>query len=570
MKKQGEGSDALRKKAEQRAAERRAREGTAAGLSVADAAALVHELQVHQIELEMQNEELQQARTEAELARARLADLFDFAPVGYFTVAPDSAIREVNLTGARTLGVDRAGLVTRRLAGFLAEADRPAFSAAMARAVETGTTQECGATLAPGTGEGRRSTFLQLTIAASSGGEELRVAVVDATERRRAEEQARTSQKLEAIGQLAGGVAHDFNNLLTIILSSCELALDDVGVEAPSHEPLVELKGAAERAADLTRRLLAFSRKQVVLPRVVDLNALVRDAAATLRPLLRADIDVVLSLAPDLGPVELDPAQLDQVLAHLAVNARDAMPDGGTLTIATANVEPPAGERPAGAGGGLGPRVRLTVRDTGTGIDAATLEHVFEPFFTTKATGQGTGLGLAIVFGVVKGCGGVISVRSAPGAGATFDLDFPRAREPLARELPPKRRAPAIEGTETILVVEDEPVVLRIAVRVLKAAGYAVLGATNGAEALAMCEQHDGIIDLVVSDIVMPGMSGIALGQRLRTTSPKTKVLYMSGYTADALAPEQGVRVTAAELLGKPFTPEELRVKVRQMLDEGR
>jgi signal transduction histidine kinase/CheY-like chemotaxis protein len=558
--------EAERRLAERRLAERTSGEKSVAPASAADAAALVHELEVHQIELEMQNEELRVAHAEAEAARARFADLFDFAPVGYFTVSRDSSIREVNLTGARLLGVERAKLIGCRLGVFLAESDRRAFSAALSAAHESRGPQECEATLTPAPNGSSPATLVQMTISVPLGGEEARVAVFDSTERRRSENLARTSQKLEAIGLLAGGVAHDFNNLLTIIMSNCALALETVAGEAPLHEPLVELREAAERAAGLTRQLLAFSRKQVVVPRVVDLNSLVRHAGGMLRRIIPEDIELVLTLAPDLGPVELDPTQFDQMFLNLVINARDAMPGGGRLTVSTTNVGGDPGGAPQSPSARSGSRVRLTVSDTGTGMDAQTMEHIFEPFFTTKELGRGTGLGLSTVFGIVTGCGGHISVRSRPGEGATFDVDLPRAPGPPLNAEPRRESDPAAKGTETILVVDDEPVLLRIALRVLTSAGYTVLGATSGNEALALSERHEGKIHLLLSDIIMPGMSGSALGQRLREIRPETKILYMSGHTADALKSSNALGDRPVELLDKPFTPEELRRKVREVL----
>ena len=560
-------SGGTRRRAEQRLSERPPPEAGEGAASASDAAALVHELRVHQIELEMQNEELELSRAEAEAARERYADLYDFAPIGYFTVTRDSSIREANLTGARLLGVERSQLLGRRLGALVAEADRPAFNAALARAIESQAQEACGVTLAAAPGAAASPVYLQMTISASPGGEELRVVAVDATERKRSEDQVRTSQKLEAIGQLAGGVAHDFNNLLTIILSNAEVALRDVAAGTPGHESLLELTAAGRRAAALTRQLLAFSRKQVVRPRTVDLNTLMRNIGDMLRRLVGEQIDLQLSLAPDVAPVEVDPVQLDQVMMNLAVNARDAMPSGGALTLSTANLDPSVDDRRRGPNRS-GPFVRLTVTDTGTGMDAATMEHIFEPFFSTKREGHGTGLGLATVFGIVKRCGGEIAVRSEPGAGTTFAIDLPRSLAPLPSRSPSgEKEASPRRGTETILLVEDEGALLRIAERTLRSAGYTVLAASSGAEALRVCERHPDPIDLAVSDLVMPGMSGATFGAHLRRVHPETKLLYMSGYTADALTPEHGVMDPAVPLLNKPFTGAELARKVRDVLE---
>jgi PAS domain S-box-containing protein len=513
----------------------------------------------------MQNEELRLAHAEAETARQRYAELYDSAPVGYFTLSRDSTIREVNLTGARLLGLERTGLVDRRLALFVAEGDRAALDAAITKALESKVVESCDVTLAPVAQGASPSPYVQMTFAARGGGV-VQVAAVDSTERKRSDDMVRTSQKLEAIGQLAGGVAHDFNNLLTVIMHHSDVALEAVAVGAPLHEDLVELKAAAERAAALTRQLLAFSRQHVVKPEEVDLNALVRNIAAMLRRMIGEDIQLVLSLTATPASIQLDPTQLDQLLMNLAVNARDAMAGGGTLTVSTTNLDVPAGRHDGGSKGTPGPCVRLTVTDTGTGMGASTMDHAFEPFFTTKEVGRGTGLGLSTVFGIVKQCGGNISLRSELGHGTTFDIDFPRSLAHATTGASVERKQErALGGTETILVVDDEPALLRIATRVLGSAGYTVLGAASGAEALLLCERHAGAIHLAVSDVIMPGMSGVAFAERLRRARPETKILYMSGYTADALGPDHGI-TDSTQLLSKPFTSDELRRRVREVL----
>ncbi len=558
--------DDVRRRAEQQLAARRSREGGDPSPSLAEAAALVHELQVHQIELEMQNEELLRSRAEAEAARERYADLYDFAPVGYFTVTGDSTIRQLNLTGARLLGLERSRLVDRRLGGLLAEADRPALEAALRKAALDQTRESCEVALAAAPGGPGHPRTLQMTVSAPRGEPaELRVVAVDVTERRRSEEQLRTSQKLDAIGRLAGGVAHDFNNVLTVILNHAEVALGAVAPDAPLHGSLVAIQEAAQRAAALTRQLLAFNRRQAVRPQVVDLNVLVRGFADMLHRVLGEDIDLVLSLDPNVAPVEVDPTQIDQVIMNLAVNARDAMPRGGSLTLSTAGVALDPAHRPRG--GAASAFVRLTVTDTGAGMDPGTMAHLFEPFFTTKERGSGTGLGLSTVFGIVKQSGGHVTVSSEPGKGTSFEINLPRS---TALPAPPPRRADertsSERGTETILVLEDEDALLRICTLVLAAAGYTVLGAASGAEALRACEEHEGTIHLALSDIIMPGMSGVGFARRLRALRPETKVLYMSGYTDDALA-SHGVAERDVPLLGKPFTGEQLRQKVREVLD---
>ncbi len=553
----------LRRRAEERLGERPAAERPTLP---ADAVRLVHELQVHQIELEMQNEELVRSRLEAEDALARYSELYDFAPVGYFTLAQDGTIQQCNLTGARLLGVDRSRLVSRRLGVFVAEVDRPALNAAIARAFEGKLRESCEVELLCASGA-PPPACVQITMSASEGRHELRAVAVDVTERRRAEEQLQASQKMEAIGRLAGGVAHDFNNMLTIILNRCDFELRAAGA-GTSHYNLLELKAAAERAAAITGQLLAFSRKQVLRAEVLDINEVARGVAGMLGPLLGEDIEIALELAPDLGRVEVDPTQLDQVILNLGINARDAMPRGGTLTLSTANVDLDQ-ERCVrrGLSVGAGRFVQVTVRDTGEGMDEATVAHIFEPFFTTKDRGHGTGLGLATVYGVVRQCGGDIAVRSEPGNGSTFELYFPRTASALTAArapVPTAREAPG--GSETVLVVEDEEAVLRIAKLALESVGYTVLAATSGPEALAVAQQHAGPVHLALSDVVMPAMSGVAFVERLKKVRPGTRVLYMSGYTDDALG-ARGASAPTAPLIGKPFTADRLLRKVRDILD---
>jgi len=386
----------------------------------------------------------------------------------------------------------------------------------------------------------------------------------DVTERRRAdeerfrlEEQLRQSQKMEAIGRLAGGIAHDFNNLLMVIMGHGELLrrgleTDDVRLRKVQH-----MMGAAERAARLVRQLLAFSRKQVLEPQVVDLNGLVSDTARMLRPLLGEDVRVVTRLEPELGPVRVDPAQIDQVLMNLAVNARDAMPGGGTLFLETANVR---------AQEAVGDHVALIVRDTGQGMDEKTRAQVFEPFFTTKAGVGGTGLGLSMVYGIVRQSGGMITVESEPGHGTSFRILLPRAEgrgAPAEPHVPPR---PPVTGGETVLVVEDEASIRALACEMLEGHGYRTLSAGSGEEALGLAVRHAGPIHVLLADVVMPGLAGPALAERFTVVRPEARVLFMSGYAGDDLV-RRGLPEDAAHLVPKPFTADLLGRRVREALD---
>jgi len=390
------------------------------------------------------------------------------------------------------------------------------------------------------------------------------------TDRVRLEEQLRQAQKMEAVGRLAGGVAHDFNNLLTAIAGYSDLLLLDLAESDPRRSDVEEIKKQTERAAALTRQLLAFSRRQVVQPRVLDLNAVVRGAEKLLRRLIGEDIHLVTRLDPDLGAVRADAGQLEQVVMNLAVNARDAMRGGGTLAVETANVTITASRRlPEQAPMPPGRYVELRVSDTGVGIDEGTRRHLFEPFFTTRDTGKGTGLGLATVYGIVKQSGGFVWVDSAVGEGSTFTVDLPFVDEPVqAAEAAPAGPAD-VRGTETVLLVEDESAVRAIARETLRARGFKVLEAQNGEEALRVAEGTPGAIDLLLTDVVMPGISGRTLADRLKAQRRGLRVLYMSGYTADALG-HHGVLDAGISYLQKPFASDQLARKVREVLDQPR
>ncbi len=390
----------------------------------------------------------------------------------------------------------------------------------------------------------------------------------DVTERKQLEEQLRQATKMEAIGRLAGGVAHDFNNMLTAIRGYSELLLADLPANDRRRHQAEEILKAAERAASLTQQLLAFSRRQVIQPKTVDLNALLTNLMGMLRRVIGEDIRLVTRLEPGLWPVTADPGQLEQVVLNLAVNARDAMPQGGVLTIETANVreEPSSGGGHAAGGPGA---VQLTVRDTGSGMDAGTLARIFEPFFTTKELGRGTGLGLATVYGIVEQSGGTITADSAPARGTTFAIRFPRAQRPAADARAIDGPAEVLTGSETILVVEDEPFVREFLKKLLASRGYQVLDAASGAEALARCEAYRRPIHLLLTDVVMPEMNGRQLAEMLVAQRPEIRVLFMSGYTDDAVL-RHGVQNRSEAFIQKPYAPEALLRTIREVLSTDR
>jgi signal transduction histidine kinase len=386
--------------------------------------------------------------------------------------------------------------------------------------------------------------------------------VTDVTERTRLEEQLRQAQKLEAVGRLAGGVAHEFNNLLTVITGYCQLILDRLDPADPQRGNAEEIKQAADRAAALTAQLLAFGRKALSAPSVLDLNALVRDSERALRSLLGQAVELVLDLGPGLGAVRLDPGQFHQVLLNLALNAREAMPQGGRLTVRTAAVtldEADARQHPEGR---PGPYVLLAVTDTGRGIGADIRPHLFEPFFTTKGAGGGSGLGLATVYGIVRQSGGHIEVDSEPGRGTTFRIYLPG----VEATPPETAAAAAARGTATVLLVEDEDLVRNLVRYILQQEGFTVLEAADGLQALQLSEQHPEPIDLLVTDVLMPRMDGQELARRLRATRPHLPALFLSGYTGTP-TPNRGFREGAGgNFLQKPFTPRALVHKVRELL----
>jgi len=394
----------------------------------------------------------------------------------------------------------------------------------------------------------------------------------DITERKRAEqeqarlrEQLQQAQKLESVGRLAGGIAHDFNNLLTVINGYSALLLEHAPEGDPMHEGLSEIKRAGERAAALSRQLLMLSRKHIVEKSNVNLNDVVTEVEKMLRRVIGEDVRLESVLGPSLGCVLADSGQLHQVLMNLAVNARDAMPGGGAVLIETANVDLDESYAQQHAGVKPGPYVQLKVSDTGVGMSPDVLSHLFEPFFTTKKPGEGTGLGLATVYGIVQQCGGSIGVSSEPGRGTTFTIHLPRTGQAIMAE----ETAPAssvLRGTETILVVEDQDQVLKIAGRILLDYGYTVLQASNPGEALLHCERYRDAIHLMLSDIVMPGMSGPELAERFRPLRPDMKVLFMSGYRGHDAVERRSPDLSGA-YLAKPFAPAALAARVRELLE---
>ena len=535
------------------------------------------------VERELRECKERQARrkAEAELGESeqRFRRLSESGVIGIVTSDVTGRILDANDTYLKMIGYSRDEL----LAGTLmwTELTPPEFTHLGIRAVEQ--LQASGAA-APWEMESFRKdgSLVPILVGAALLDHPRTIAfTVDLSERKRAEEgrkraedalraseeQLRQAQKMEAVGRLAGGVAHDFNNLLSVVLSYCSFIQDELAANDPMRADLEEIRRAGQRAADLTRQLLAFSRQQVAEPRIISLNEVLAHMDKMLRRLVGEDIDVRMSHAADLGRAKADPGHVEQIIMNLVVNARDAMPEGGTLTIETANVELDESYTRDHLGARPGPHVMVAVSDTGIGMDKATQQRIFEPFFTTKEKGKGTGLGLSTVFGIVQQSGGSIWVYSELDKGTTFKVYLPRTDE-VEHAVASTAQISTLRGSETILLVEDDDQVRVVARGILKRNGYCLLEARNGGEALLTCERHKGHIDLLLTDVVMPQMSGRELAERLLQIRPDLKVLYMSGYTDEAILHHR-VLAPGVALLQKPLTPDTMLRKVRAVLDRA-
>jgi PAS domain S-box-containing protein len=465
----------------------------------------------------------------------------------------------------RMLGFQPAEILGRRLRDFVHEDDVRILASALDEVLARGFTPLItGLRFRHRDGSWRIVEGSAARIVESDGRVGLVTTGRDITERIQLEAQLHRAQKLEAVGRLAGGVAHDFNDLLTVILGYSNLLLDQLDDDRVLHQEVAEIKRAADRAATLTQQLLTFGRRQVLSRRPVDLNPIIGAQLDTLRQLIGEGVELTLKLAADLASTRVEPGQVEQMVTTLAANACDAMPQGGLLSIETANVELDAiGARCCAVQPGF--YVTLALTDTGHGMDATTQARLFEPFFTTKEPGKGTGLGLSSVYAIVRQCGGNILVSSEPGRGSSFKIYLPRA-EGEAGARPAKPAPGDVRGDETVVLVEDEPLVKNLVGEVMRKSGYQVMEFVNGREALARAKRHSGLIHLLVTDVVMPGMSGIELARQLALGRPEMRVLFISGYTDD-LVGRQGVLQPGRAFLQKPFTPDSLLRKVRELLD---
>jgi len=508
------------------------------------------------------------ARMEATLqATARYRALMEQANDAILILDLSGTILEANRESERLFGLPRARIVGRNYDDFVVPEERADSVSRRGLVGSEGTIRVPNRHM-------ERSGGAVVTVDVSGSlvrlGDESRVLAIlrDVSERQRLEAQLLQSQKMESVGRLAGGVAHDFNNLLGVITGYGDLLLHEIGPGHPSHRRVVEIRKAADRAASLTRQLLAFSRKQVLQLRVLDLNAVVAGIEPMLRRLIGEHIDLITALDNGVGRVKADLGQMEQVIANLAVNARDAMPKGGKLLIETGNVELDAVYAATRADARPGPHAMLAVSDTGHGMDAEVLGHMFEPFYTTKAPGLGTGLGLATVYGIVRQLGGQVMVYSEVGRGTSFKIYLPRL-EAAADQLQVAAAAgPPPRGTETVLLVEDEPALRVLVEEILTKGGYHVLQNEKPEDALALAASHGGAIDLVLTDVIMPNMSGRQMADALRLARPSIRVLFMSGYTDDAIS-HHGILEPGTHFLEKPFTADGLLRKIREVLEAG-
>lgn len=535
----------------------------------------LQELDVAETELAQQNEALLGVREALELERHRYRELFDRAPVPYLVTDDRGMIEEANLAASVLFNTPRPLLEGKPLPSLVTAADRLRFRALLQELRESPDRREAEVGLDE-RGAGPRTVLLSAERDADQPARQaplrLRWVLRDITDRKAAEEELRASQerlrhaqRLEAVGRLAGGVAHSFNNLLASIAFHAELLLDSNGSYDGHRRHAEEIQNAGERAALLARQLLAFSHKEILQPQPLDIGRRLEDMAAILRRLIGEQIELTTEIDPGTGWIHADLGQLEQVILNLVVNARDAMPGGGRLSLATRCVELAKKSEP-GLGLAPGPYVRITVSDTGTGMDEHVRAHLFEPFFTTKSRDKGTGLGLSTVYGIVQQSGGGIQVESKPGQGSTFTIYLPRA-EALAEtpsEVPSLQEE--VRGSEVVLLAEDEDNIRNPAQEILEARGYTVLSAPNAAEALDVAHEWEGPIHLLISDVVMPGKSGSQLAAELVEKRPAMQVLYISGYPEDAIA-QHGVLHAGRSFLQKPFPPGVLLRKVREILD---
>jgi len=512
---------------------------------------------------------IERNRTERALRQSeqRFQDLFENAKDILFTLDLEGNVTSLNKSAEEVMGWTRAEALSINLKSLVAPEHANLCTQIMQRILNEEPLQHFEISLLRK--DGRKALLETSARLIYSDGRRQGIQGIarDVTERRQLESMVRQSQKLEAIGRLSGGLAHDFNNLLCVISGHAELLSERLEETLPAARNVMQIKKAVDSASTLVRQLLAFSRKQVFHPQILNLNAIVVETEKLLGRLIGEDIEFFTSLEPELGPVQVDPIQVEQVLVNLVLNARDAMPQGGKLTIETYNMDLEEGSRSNGGITPAGKYVVLAVTDNGCGMDEETQSRIFEPFYTTKELGKGTGLGLATVYGIVRQSGGFIWVYSEIDQGTTLKVYLPRVNDPATALPSEQTKRDVRRGTETVLLVENAEPLRALAKEFLKSSGYAVMEADNGKEALQIAKAFSGPIDLLLTDVIMPGMGGKQLAEQLTGLRPATKVLYMSGYPDDGIV-KSGILGSGMAFLEKPFTREILLRKVRQALSE--
>ncbi len=538
---------------------------------------VIHELSIHQIELEMQQEELLQSRADLEESLERYSDLYEFAPLGYLTLARDSTILDVNLTATKMLNVNRSLLKGDRLGRFVAFHDLPVFNSLLDTVFGSHEQKSAEVMLMPSNSDSKADSVTVMTVridaVVSDDGQECRTILTDLTRQKEVEKQnvvlqfnLMQAQKMESIGRLAGGVAHDFNNMLQVMLGNIDLLIDTEDMKSSVREIFSDLRMSVLKSAGLTSQLLAFARRQPIEIEVLDFNVAVSHTLGMLQRLLGTNIDVIYKLSKDLWPVQMDSSQIDQIITNLAINARDAIQGIGTLSIETRNVTVDADfsrDHPEIVPGNY---VLLSVQDNGSGMDKKTLDSVFEPFFSTKSSITSTGLGLATVHGIVMQNNGAVLVSSEVGKGTTFEIYLPSYEGIISPSPLLKTPEKLSTGHEIILLVEDDKSVRDITFEFLKSFGYTVLVAASPQEALTLASDYSGIIHLLITDVIMPVMNGRDLAMLLTKKRPGLKVLLISGYADDSLSSKEDQHVSMP-FLGKPFSRIELALKVRELLE---
>ena len=572
-----EGLSELRRKAEERWPE--IQKKNAVPSSSEEMHRVIHELSIHQIELEMQQEELLLSRDELEESLERYTELYEFAPLGYLTLARDSTICEVNLTATKMLGEERSSLKGDRFGRFVDQDDLTIFNTfieqvfnriepkyAQIRLLNDDTNQLPNDSSIP-------EMTVRIDAVVSDDGQECRAILTDITKQKQIEEQNAAlqiklmqAQKMESIGRLAGGVAHDFNNMLQVMLGNLDLLIDTEDLKSNIREIFSDLRMSVLKSAGLTSQLLAFARRQPIDIQVLDFNDTVSKTLNMLKRILGANIELNYSLSKDLWPVKMDSTQIDQIITNLAINAKESIQGIGTVSFETRNISIDAAFCKHHPEMLPGDYVLLVVHDNGKGMDKATLDSVFEPFFSTKSKTSSTGLGLATVYGIVMQNNGAIIVSSEIRKGTTFEIYLPCYAGKLSPSPSVKANEEIAEGNETILFVEDDKLVRDITLEFLKSFGYTVLVAESPAEARSIFKDYSGTVHLLITDVIMPGMNGRDLALLLMKSRPSLKILLISGYANDSLKSKGNQHVTLP-FLGKPFSRIELALKVRGILD---